>query len=80
MVQPFSDLAFSLKPNEMGGPVKTQFGYHLIKVMEVKNPKFEELTQENKRMVQSGIMTNEIEKLKSKGKIKINEETLKKLN
>ncbi|MBI1821699.1 MAG: peptidylprolyl isomerase [Nitrospirae bacterium] len=80
MVQPFADLAFSLKPNEMGGPVKTQFGYHLIKVMEVKNPKFEELTQENKRTIQTGIMNNEIEKLKSKGKVKINEEALKKLN
>ena len=80
MVQPFAQLAFTLKPNEMGGPVKTQFGYHLIKVMEVKNPKFEELTQENKRSIQMGIMNSEIEKLKSKGKIIINAEALKKLN
>ena len=80
MVPPFAELAFSLKPNEMGGPVKTQFGYHLIKVMEVKNPKFEDLTQENKRTIQMGIMNGEIEKLRTKGKVKLNEEAIKKLN
>ncbi|MHB8481507.1 MAG: peptidylprolyl isomerase [Nitrospiria bacterium] len=80
MVQPFAQMAFTLKPNEMGGPVKTQFGYHLIKVTEVKNPKFEELTQENKKSIQMGIMNNEIEKIKAQGKVKINAEALKTLN
>lgn len=78
MVPAFSDLAFKLKPGEMGGPVKTQFGYHLIKVLEVKNQKFEELTQENTRTIRTAIINDEIEKLKSKGKVTINEEALKK--
>lgn len=34
MVPEFEDAAFSLDVNTVGGPVKTQFGYHLIKVDE----------------------------------------------
>ena len=31
MVPEFEKVAFSLTPGEVSGPVKTQFGYHLIK-------------------------------------------------
>jgi peptidyl-prolyl cis-trans isomerase D len=37
MVKPFEELAFSLEPGEIGGPVRTQFGWHIIKVDDSKD-------------------------------------------
>ena len=46
MVKTFEEAAFKLAPNEVSGIVETQFGYHLIKVLDHQkenNPPFDEV-------------------------------------
>jgi|SRR5579863_1117 len=70
MVRAFSDAAFSLKVNEVSGPVKTSFGYHIIRAIEYRDPKgFKELSPQELQGLKSSMMNSEIEKLKQKSKI-----------
>ncbi|MEQ4573680.1 MAG: peptidyl-prolyl cis-trans isomerase [Gammaproteobacteria bacterium] len=36
MVKPFEEALFAMKPGEVVGPIKSEFGYHVIKLREVK--------------------------------------------
>jgi peptidyl-prolyl cis-trans isomerase D len=51
MVKPFEELAFSLKKGELGGPVKTKFGWHIIRVDDIKDPTIKTFSEVRNQIV-----------------------------
>ncbi len=45
MVKPFEDAAFAAKKNDIIGPVKSDFGYHVIRVTDIKPEKSKSLAE-----------------------------------
>lgn len=67
MVPEFEEAAFSMKKGEISEPVKTQFGYHLIKLVDKKEKReksFEEVSAEiEKRILGNKQMSMYLEKI-----------------
>ncbi len=50
MIKPFSDKAFSMSPGEISDPVRTQFGWHIIKVEKVNEEKIASLEESKEKI------------------------------
>src|SRR5580700_1601665 len=61
-VTPFADAAFGMKVDEIAGPVKTQFGYHILKLIGIQ-PAAVKTFEQSKPELEAEYRRNEAEKL-----------------
>ncbi|NDG83406.1 MAG: hypothetical protein EBX52_00020 [Proteobacteria bacterium] len=71
--QAFTEAAFQAKSGEIVGPVKTAFGYHVIRVLDRKTgklPEYAEVEQAVRADFQRELLRNYLSELRKKAKIK----------
>lgn len=65
MVRPFSQAALSLKKNEISPPVKTEFGYHIIQLLDDQPRTFEAVKDEIPKARMNEMMSDMNDKAKA---------------
>lgn len=80
MVAEFSQAAFNMKKGDIKGPVKTVYGYHIIKLTDLKpgkTPNYDEVEQRAKEAYRVKLLQDIIADLRTKNGVKLNDEAIK---
>jgi peptidyl-prolyl cis-trans isomerase C len=78
----FTQAAFSGQPGEIVGPVKTAFGYHIIKIVDKKFGKpmtYDEVELRVKQDLGASLKETYISKLRKEAKIQVNDSAINKM-
>jgi len=74
MVAPFDQAAFSLPIGEVSEPVKSQFGYHIIKISSRGSKSFEDAKAEIEKQLKPKLAKEALEKIKTQTPVTLNDE------
>ena len=72
MVPEFSKVVFNLKRNEVGGPVKTKFGWHIVKLLNMQSigpRKYEDVQEGIQAILLRELVQGEVAEYKKQSKI-----------
>jgi parvulin-like peptidyl-prolyl isomerase len=73
MVPPFDQAAFSVPVGELSEPVKTQFGYHIIKITSRNSKPFEAAKAQIEKDLKPKMAKDALEQLKAHTPVKLND-------
>lgn len=73
MVKPFEDAAFSMKVGEISDPVKSQFGYHIIRVDKVETTSFDDARATIESKLKPQIAQQQIAELQKQANVKLDD-------
>jgi peptidyl-prolyl cis-trans isomerase C len=74
MVAPFDEAAFKVPIGEVSEPVRTQFGYHLIKISSRTSKTFDDAKPEIEKQLKPKLAKEAMEKIKAQSPVTLNDQ------